>query len=89
MTKTFPEVISGIRTAKKGVEVREDIAQMGEYVEQFAATATQKAEAAAASEKKHPMLWQTSTSRKRTLWPLSSKPRLRPPRPSPRQKTLH
>lgn len=52
MTKTFPEVISGIRTAKKGVEVREDIAQMGEYVEQFAATATQKAEAAAASEKK-------------------------------------
>jgi len=26
MTKTFPEVISGIRTAKKGVEVREDIA---------------------------------------------------------------
>lgn len=52
MTKTFPEVISGIRTAKKGVEVREDIAQMGEYVEQFASTATQKAEAAAASEKK-------------------------------------
>lgn len=52
MTKTFSEVISGIRTAKKGVEVREDIAQMGEYVEQFAATATQKAEAAAASEKK-------------------------------------
>lgn len=52
MTKTFPEVISGIRTAKRGVEVREDIAQMGEYVEQFAATATEKAEAAAASEKK-------------------------------------
>lgn len=52
MTKTFPEVISGIRTAKKGVEVREDIAQMGEYVERFAATATQKAEEAAASEKK-------------------------------------
>ena len=39
MTKTFDEVISGIRTAKKGVEVREDIAQMGEYVEQFANTA--------------------------------------------------
>lgn len=52
MTKTFLEVISGIRTAKKGVEVREDIAQMGEYVEQFAATATQKAKEAAASEKK-------------------------------------
>ena len=52
MTKTFPEVISGIRTAKKGVEVREDIAQMGEYVEQFAATAIQKAKEAAASEKK-------------------------------------
>lgn len=43
MTKTFQEVISGIRTAKKGVEVREDIAQMGEYVEQFASTATTKA----------------------------------------------
>ena len=43
MTKTFLEVISGIRTAKKGVEVREDIAQMGEYVEQFASTATTKA----------------------------------------------
>ena len=43
MTKTFPEVISGIRTARKGVEVREDIAQMGEYVEQFASTATTKA----------------------------------------------
>ena len=52
MTKTFPEVIYGIRTAKRGAEVREDIAQMGEYVEQFAATATEKAEAAAASEKK-------------------------------------
>lgn len=52
MTKTFPEVILGIRTAKKGVEVREDIAQMGEYVEQFASTATQKADAAEASEKK-------------------------------------
>ena len=52
MTKPFPEVISGIRTAKRGVEVREDIAQMGEYVEQFAATATEKAEAAASSEKK-------------------------------------
>lgn len=46
MTKTFPEVISGIRTAKKGVEVREDIAQMGEYVEQFASTATTKAKEA-------------------------------------------
>ena len=49
MTKTFPEVISGIRTAKKGVEVREDIAQMGEYVQQFAQTATQKAAEAANS----------------------------------------
>ena len=46
MTKTFPEVISGIRTAKKGVEVREDIAQMGEYVEQFSSTATTKAKEA-------------------------------------------
>lgn len=52
MTKTFPEVISGIRTAKKGVEVREDIAQMGEYVERFASTATTKAGEAEASAKR-------------------------------------
>lgn len=39
ITLNFDEVISGIRTAKKGVEVREYIAKMGEYVEQFANTA--------------------------------------------------
>lgn len=39
MTKTFKQVIDGIRTAVLGKEVREDIAQMGEYVEQFANTA--------------------------------------------------
>ena len=46
MTKTFPEVISGIRTAKKGVEVREDLAQMGEYCQQFTTEAGQRADAA-------------------------------------------
>ena len=46
MTKTFKEVIAGIRTAIYGREVREDIAQMGEYVEQFAQTAINKAAAA-------------------------------------------
>ena len=49
MNKTFQEVIAGIRTAIYGREVREDIAQGMEYVETFAATATQKASAAAAS----------------------------------------
>nr|DAO22013.1 MAG TPA: baseplate protein [Caudoviricetes sp.] len=46
MTKTFDEVIAGVRTAKKGVEVREDLAQMGEYCKQFTEEAGQKANAA-------------------------------------------
>lgn len=46
MTKTFEEVISGIRKAKKGVEVREDLAQMGEYCKQFTDEAGQKADSA-------------------------------------------
>lgn len=37
--KPFEEVIDGIRKAVMASEVREDIAQMGEYVEQFANTA--------------------------------------------------
>lgn len=37
--KTWKEVIDGIRKAIMASEVREDIAQMGEYVEQFANTA--------------------------------------------------
>ena len=49
MDKTFPEAIKGIRSAVVASEVREDIAQMGEYVEQFANTATAKAKEAAAS----------------------------------------
>ena len=49
MNKTFPEVIKGIRAAVLAPEVREDIAQMGEYVEQFANTATTKAKEAASS----------------------------------------
>lgn len=39
MNKTFPEAIKGIRSAVLAPEVREDIAQMGEYVEQFVNTA--------------------------------------------------
>lgn len=46
MTKTFDEVISGIRTAKKGVEVREDIAEMGEYCQKFTEDAGKQADAA-------------------------------------------
>lgn len=37
--KPFKDVIDGIRKAVMASEVREDIAQMGEYVEQFANTA--------------------------------------------------
>nr|DAJ67710.1 MAG TPA: baseplate protein [Caudoviricetes sp.] len=46
MTKAFEEVISGIRKAKKGVEVREDLAQMGEYCQQFTQEAGTRADAA-------------------------------------------
>lgn len=49
MTKTFKEIIAGIRTAIFGREVREDIAQGMEYVEQFAKTCIAKAQEAAQS----------------------------------------
>lgn len=49
MNKTFEENINDIRTAKRGVEVREAMAESLEYVEGFASTATKKAEDAAAS----------------------------------------
>lgn len=49
MNKTFEENINAVRTAKRGVEVREAMAESLEYVEGFASTATQKAEEAAAS----------------------------------------
>jgi hypothetical protein len=49
VNKTFEENINDVRTAKRGVEVREAMAESLEYVEGFASTATQKAEEAAAS----------------------------------------
>lgn len=49
MNKTFQENINDVRTAKRGVEVREAMAESLEYVEGFASTATQKAEEAATS----------------------------------------
>jgi hypothetical protein len=49
VNKTFEENINDIRKAKRGVEVREAMAESLEYVEGFASTATQKAEEAAAS----------------------------------------
>ena len=49
MNKTFEENINDIRKAKRGVEVREAMAESLEYVEGFASTATQKADEAAAS----------------------------------------
>ena len=51
MNKTFEENINDIRKAKRGVEVREAMAESLEYVEGFASIATQKAEEAAASAK--------------------------------------
>lgn len=51
MNKTFEENINDIRKAKRGVEVREAMAESLEYVEGFASTATQKAEEAASSAK--------------------------------------
>lgn len=50
MDKTFTEVVSGIRHAEYGVEVREDIAQGMEYVENFARTAVSASAAASESE---------------------------------------
>lgn len=49
MDKTFEEAIAGIRKAERGVEVREDIAQGMEYVEQYAGVATAKAQESADS----------------------------------------
>lgn len=45
-TKTFDEAIAGIRTAERGVEVREDIAQGMEYVKQYAEKVTGQQQAA-------------------------------------------
>lgn len=44
--KTFNEAIAGIRTAERGVEVREDIAQGMEYVKQYAEEVTGQQQAA-------------------------------------------
>lgn len=51
MNKTFSENISDVRNAKRGVEVREAMAESLEYVEGFAKTATEQSAAAAASAK--------------------------------------
>lgn len=51
MNKTFEENINDVRKAKRGVEVREAMAESLEYVEGFASTATKKAEEAATSAK--------------------------------------
>ena len=66
MTKTFKEIIDGIRTAILGIEVREDIAQGMEYVEQFATTATQKSDEAAASAAKAEKASQDTEAAKET-----------------------
>lgn len=46
MDKTFDEAIAGVRTAERGVEVREDIAQGMEYVKQYAEEVTEQQQAA-------------------------------------------
>lgn len=49
MDKTFDEAIAGIRTAERGVDVREDIAQGMECVKQCAENSAASANAAASS----------------------------------------
>mgnify|MGYP004643914881 CR=1 FL=1 len=46
MDKTFDEAIAGVRTAERGVEVREDLAQGMEYVKQCAEEVTGQQQAA-------------------------------------------
>ena len=46
MDKTFDEAIAGVRTAERGVEVREDIAQCMEYVKRYAEEVTGQQQAA-------------------------------------------
>lgn len=46
ITFPFTDVINAIRNAKKGVEVRENLAQMGEYCKQFTEEAGTRADAA-------------------------------------------
>lgn len=46
ITFPFTDVINAIRTAKKGVEVRENLAQMGEYCKKFTEEAGTRADAA-------------------------------------------
>ena len=46
MDKSFDETIAGIRTAERGVEVRENIAQGMEYVKQYAEEVTGQQQAA-------------------------------------------
>ena len=46
ITFPFTDVINAIRNAKKGVEVRENLAQMGEYCKQFTDEAGKAADAA-------------------------------------------
>ena len=66
MTKNFADIIDGIRKAVLGVEVREDIAQGMEYVEQFATTATKKADEAASSAAEAKKASQDTESAKET-----------------------
>lgn len=49
ITFPFTDVINAIRNAKKGVEVRENLAQMGEYCKQFTQEAGTRADAAKAA----------------------------------------
>ena len=49
ITFPFTDVINAIRNAKKGVEVRENLAQMGEYCKKFTEEAGTRADAAKAA----------------------------------------
>ena len=63
MDKTFDEAIAGIRTAERGVEVREDIAQGMEYVKQYAEEVTGQQQAALQASQTATSAAKTSTEK--------------------------
>ena len=63
MDKTFDEAIAGVRTAERGVEVREDIAQGMEYVKQYAEEVTGQQQAALQASQTATSAAKTSTEK--------------------------
>ena len=81
MDKTFDETIAGIRTAERGVEVREDIAQGMEYVKQYAEEVTgQQPPVQPKPQRERPLRLQRVKARpmQAHLHPRPAKPTLKP-----------